>query len=81
MLTDPLPSQQQLIDHMSNQGPSNSKEEIQMMSLETINLNTHIHSDDNPIQNKDENPSSEKVPSTGSPPSSSNGPRDRKTSS
>ena len=31
VLTDPFPSQQQLIDHMSNKGPSNSIEDIRMM--------------------------------------------------
>ena len=45
------------------------------MSLDTINLNTCIHSYDKPIEKKDENPSSKKVPSTSSPPSSSNGPQ------
>ena len=45
-----------------------------MMSSETISLNTHSHSYDKPIEKKDENPSSEKVPSTSSPPYSSNGP-------
>ena len=28
VLTDPFPSQQQLVDHMSNQGNSSSREEI-----------------------------------------------------
>ena len=37
---DPFPSQQQLIDHMSNQGTSSSIEEFRMMSSDTINLNT-----------------------------------------
>ena len=45
-----------------------------MMSLETINLNTRSHSYDKPVDKKDGNPSFEKVPSTSSPPSSSNGP-------
>ena len=40
VLTDPFPSQQQLIDHMSNQGNSSSSEEIRMMSLDTISLQT-----------------------------------------
>ena len=40
ILMDPFPSQQQLIDHMSNQGNSSSSEEIRMMSLDTINLQT-----------------------------------------
>ena len=72
--TDPFWSQQQLIDHMSNQGTSSSTKEIRMMSSDTINLNTHSQSYDKPIEKKDENPSSKKVPSTSSPPSSSNGP-------
>ena len=38
VLTDPFPSQQQLIDHISNQGNSSSSEEIHMMSSETISL-------------------------------------------
>ena len=38
VLTDPFPSQQQLIDHMSNQGNSSSSKEICMMSSDTINL-------------------------------------------
>ena len=40
VLTDPFPSQQQLVDHMSNQGNSSPTEEIQMMSSKTINLTT-----------------------------------------
>ena len=40
VLMDPFPSQQQLIDHMSNQGNSSSSEEIHMMSLDTINMQT-----------------------------------------
>ena len=44
------------------------------MSFETINLNTCSHSCDKPVEKKDTNPSSEKVPSTSSPPSLSNGP-------
>ena len=39
-LTAPFPFQQQLIDHMSNQGNSSSLEEIHMISLETVNLQT-----------------------------------------
>ena len=42
VLTDPFPSQQQLIDHMSNQGNSSSSEEIRMMSSDTISLQTQI---------------------------------------
>ena len=38
VLTDHFPSQQQLIDHMSNQGHSSSSEEIHMMSPDTISL-------------------------------------------
>ena len=74
VLTDPFPSQQQLIDDMSNQGTSSSTEEIRMMSSDTIDLNTRSHSYYKPIKKKEENPSSEKVPSTSSPPSLSNGP-------
>ena len=74
VLTDPFPSQQQLIDHMSSQGTSSSTEEIRMMSSETINLNTCSQSYDKPVEKKDKNPSSDKVPSNSSPPSSSNGP-------
>ena len=74
MLTDPFPSQQQLIDHMSNQGTSSSMEEIRMMSSDTINLNTRSHSYDKPEEKKEENPSPKKVPTTSSPPSSTNGP-------
>ena len=44
VLTNPFLSQQQLIDHMSNQGTSSSTEEIRMMSSDTINLNTRSHS-------------------------------------
>ena len=40
VLTDPFPSQQQLVDHMSNQGNSSSWEEIRMMSSDTIHLQT-----------------------------------------
>ena len=39
-LMDPFPSQQQLIDHMSNQGHSSSSEEVRMMSSNTISLQT-----------------------------------------
>ena len=74
VLTDTFPYQQQLIDHMSNQGASSSMEEIRMTSSDTINLNTHSLSYDKLVEKKDENPSSKKVPSTSSPPSSSNGP-------
>ena len=74
VLTDPFPSQQQMIDHMSNQGTSNSMKEIIIMSSETINFTTRSQSYDKTVENKDENPSFEKVPSTSSPPYSSNGP-------
>ena len=74
IITDPFPSQQQLIDHMYNQGTSSSMEEIRMISLDTINLNTRSQTYDKPVEKKDENPSPKKVPSTSSPSSSSNGP-------
>ena len=44
------------------------------MSSDNINLNTRSHSYDKLVEKKDENPSSEKVPSTSSPPYLSNGP-------
>ena len=44
------------------------------MSSNTINFNTHSQSYDKPVEKKDENPSSNKAPSTSSPPSPSNGP-------
>ena len=44
------------------------------MSSNTINLNTCSHSYYNPVEKKDKNPSSKKVPSTSSPLSSYNGP-------
>ena len=44
-----------------------------MMSSDTINLNTCSQSYGKPAEKKDEDPPSEKVPSTSSPPSSSNG--------
>ena len=53
ILTDPFPSQQQLIDHMSNQGTSNSMKEIRMMSFETISLNTRSQSYDKTVEKKD----------------------------
>ena len=52
VLTDPFPSLQQLIDHMSNQGNSISSEEICMMSSDTINLQTRIQSYDKPTDKK-----------------------------
>ena len=45
-----------------------------MMSSETISLSSRSQSYDKIVQQKDENPPSDKVPSTSSPPSSSNGP-------
>ena len=45
-----------------------------MMSYETINLSTRSQSYDKVVQKKDENTSSDKFPSTSSPPSLSNGP-------
>ena len=74
VLTDPFPSQQQLIDHMSNQGNSSSTKEVQMMSSETVSLTTHSKSYDKSKEKKNENPSLGKAPPIGSPASSSNGP-------
>ena len=74
MLTNPFPSQQQLIDHISSQGTSNYTEEIRMMSSETISLTTPSQSYDKSTEKRDENPSPKKAPSTSSSLSSSNGP-------
>ena len=51
-LKDPFPSQQQLIDHKSLNKTSSSTDEVQMMSSETVNLNTRSHSYDPPSENK-----------------------------
>ena len=72
VLTDPFPSQQQLIDHMSNQGNSSSSEEIHMMSSDTISLQSRIQSCGKTIDNKEDQSSLGKVPSTSSLESSSN---------
>ena len=72
-LTDPFPSQQQLIEHMSNQGNSSSTEEVRMMSSKTVSWTTHSQSYDKSEEKKNENPSLDKAPPTGSPASSSNG--------
>ena len=74
VLTDTFPSQQQLVDHMSNQGSSIPTEEIRMMSSKTVNLTTQSQSYDKPEEKRNEKPSPDKAPSTGSPTSSSNGP-------
>ena len=68
---DPFPSQQQLIDHMSNQGNSSSSEEIHMMSSDTINLQTQSQNYDKPVDKKEDLSSLGKAPSTGSLESSS----------
>ena len=52
VLTDPFPSQQQLIDHMSKQGNSSSTEEVWMMSSKTVSLTTHSHSYDKSKEKK-----------------------------
>ena len=54
---------------MSSEGTSNSTKEIQMMSTETIGLTTRSQTYDKPVEKKDENTSSKKVPSTNSSPS------------
>ena len=68
---DPFPSQQQLIDQMSNQGNSSSSEEIRMMSSDTINLQTQRQNYDKPVDKKEDHSSLGKTPSTSSPESSS----------
>ena len=45
-----------------------------MMSSETISLTAHSQSYDKSEEKKNENPSPDKAPTTGSPSSSSNGP-------
>ena len=64
---DPFPSQQQLIDHMSNQGNSSSSEEIRMMSSDNINLQTRSQNYDKPTDKKEDHSSWGKAPSTSSP--------------
>ena len=71
VLTDPFPSQQQLIDRMSNQGNSSSLEEIHMMSSDTINLQTQSQNYDKPIDKKEYHSSLGKAPSISSPESTS----------
>ena len=56
---------------MSNQGNSSSSEEIHMMSLDTINLQTQSQNYDKPADKKEDHSSSGKAPSTSSPESSS----------
>ena len=68
VLNSPFSSQQQFIDHMCSQGTPNFTKEIIMMSSKTISLTTHYQSYEKSAEKKDENPSSEKAPS------SSNGP-------
>ena len=74
VLMDPFPSQQQLIDHMSNQGNSSSSKEIRMMSLDTISLQTQSQNYDKPTDKKEDHSSSRKAPSISSPDSLSNVP-------
>ena len=71
ILLDPFPSQQQLIDHMSNQGNSSSSKEIHMISSYSIILQTRSQNYDKPTDKKEDHSSSRKAPSTGSPESSS----------
>ena len=52
VLTDPFPSQQQLIDHMSNQGNSSSSKEIRMIYSDTIHLQTRSQNYDKPTYKK-----------------------------
>ena len=52
VLTDPFPSQQHLIDHMSNQGNSSSSKKIHLMSSDTIILQTLSQSYDKHIDKK-----------------------------
>ena len=56
---------------MINQGNYSSLEEICMMSSDTISFQNRSRSYEKPIENKEDNSSSGKSPSTGSPESSS----------
>ena len=56
---------------MSNQGHSSLLEEIRKMSLDTIHLQTQIQNYDKPIDKREDQSSSRKVPSTSSLESSS----------
>ena len=58
ILMDPFPFQQQLVDHMSNQGNSSSSEEICMMSSDTIHLQTRSQNYDKPTDKKEDQSSS-----------------------
>ena len=74
MLTNPFPSQHQMIDHMSSHGPSSSTEDIRMMSVETVALTTRSQTYDKTLEKKGEGTSFEKTPPTNpSPPRPSNG--------
>ena len=64
---DPFPSQQQLIDHISNQGNSSLSKEICMMSSDTINLQTRSQNYDKRADKKEDHSSLGKTPSTSSP--------------
>ena len=68
---DPFPSQQQLVDHISNQGNSTSLEEIRMMSSDTIHMQNRSQNYDKPIDKNEDQSSSGKAPSTSSLESSS----------
>ena len=72
VLTDPFPTQNQLIDHQSLHGPSSSSiDEVKMMSSETIHLNTRSQSYEPPVESKTDDVPSEKP--SGSTPPPSNG--------
>ena len=75
VLTDPFPSQQQLIIHAYLNGHSSSIEEIRMMSAKTVALTIQNQTYDKPPEKKDEGASSKKThPVNPSPPPPSNGP-------
>ena len=58
ILTDPFPSQQQLIDHASLHGASSSMEEIKMISAEIVGLTTRTKEYGKTTDKKDEGNSS-----------------------
>ena len=52
IITDPFPSQQHLIYHISNEGNSGPSEEVQMMSSKIVSLTTRSQSNDKPEEKK-----------------------------
>ena len=68
---DPFPSQQQLVEHISNKSNSSSSNKIRMMSSDTIHLQNRSQNYDKPTDKKEDQSSSGKAPSASSLESSS----------